>query len=193
MHCPKCGQQQLSEEVRFCSRCGFPLEGVSRLVAAGGALPATAPPSPAVLTTAQAELTAKQRGTRQGAKIVFWSVVLVPIFITLSSVFDSPGPLAPPFILFLAGLVRILYARLFGEDLAFIDRLPRGGRRGRKVAPVTETAAGQDGGAGAARGALPASQRAPFADPFPPRMQTAEMVYPPASVTEQTTQLLDDH
>ena len=28
MYCPKCGQQQVSEEVRFCARCGFTLAAV---------------------------------------------------------------------------------------------------------------------------------------------------------------------
>lgn len=29
MFCPKCSQQQISEEVRYCSRCGFELAAVS--------------------------------------------------------------------------------------------------------------------------------------------------------------------
>lgn len=39
MHCPRCGQQQVSEEIKFCSRCGFPLGLVSELLAHGGFLP----------------------------------------------------------------------------------------------------------------------------------------------------------
>lgn len=39
MYCPNCGQQQASEEMRFCSRCGFPLGLVSELLAHGGFLP----------------------------------------------------------------------------------------------------------------------------------------------------------
>lgn len=39
MHCPRCGQQQASEEIRFCSRCGFPLGLVSEVLAHGGFLP----------------------------------------------------------------------------------------------------------------------------------------------------------
>ena len=39
MFCPKCGQQQASEETRFCSRCGLPLGVVSETVAQGGFLP----------------------------------------------------------------------------------------------------------------------------------------------------------
>lgn len=39
MHCPNCGQQQLSGETKFCSRCGFPLGLVSEVLAHGGFLP----------------------------------------------------------------------------------------------------------------------------------------------------------
>lgn len=39
MHCPSCGQQQISTETKFCSRCGLPLGLVSEVVAHGGYLP----------------------------------------------------------------------------------------------------------------------------------------------------------
>lgn len=39
MHCPSCGQQQVSNETKFCSRCGMPLSTVAEVVAHGGFLP----------------------------------------------------------------------------------------------------------------------------------------------------------
>jgi succinate-acetate transporter protein len=39
MHCPSCGQQQISNETKFCSRCGLPLSIVSEVVSYGGYLP----------------------------------------------------------------------------------------------------------------------------------------------------------
>lgn len=39
MHCPSCGQEQATAEIRFCSRCGLPMGLVSQLVAHGGFLP----------------------------------------------------------------------------------------------------------------------------------------------------------
>ncbi|HQU85655.1 MAG TPA: hypothetical protein PKY59_21145 [Pyrinomonadaceae bacterium] len=39
MHCPNCGQQQVSNEIRFCSRCGFQLGLVAEILANGGTLP----------------------------------------------------------------------------------------------------------------------------------------------------------
>ncbi len=39
MYCPSCGQQQVSAETKFCSRCGFPLGLISEILAHGGFLP----------------------------------------------------------------------------------------------------------------------------------------------------------
>ena len=39
MFCPKCSQPQFSDDIRFCSRCGFPLGLVSEILAHGGFLP----------------------------------------------------------------------------------------------------------------------------------------------------------
>lgn len=39
MFCPRCSQEQISEEIKFCSRCGFPLGLVSELLAHNGLFP----------------------------------------------------------------------------------------------------------------------------------------------------------
>lgn len=39
MYCPRCGQQQVTEETKFCSRCGFPLGLISDILTHGGFLP----------------------------------------------------------------------------------------------------------------------------------------------------------
>lgn len=39
MHCPSCGQQQISHETKYCSRCGMPLGTVAEVLAHGGYLP----------------------------------------------------------------------------------------------------------------------------------------------------------
>jgi len=39
MHCPACGQQQVSNETKFCNRCGLPLGTVSEVLNHGGYLP----------------------------------------------------------------------------------------------------------------------------------------------------------
>ena len=167
MFCPKCGQQS-SDEVRFCPRCGLQLAGLAAYVAGNEFAPARpeAPQSP--------ELTAKRLGTRRGAKLMFFSVVLFPIFFGFCFLVDGPGPLFVPLTLFLAGLVMLVYARLFGDELIRVHQ--RDSRR--------------DLGAGRERPALGAPQFTPAPLFNQQRANTAE-IYQPPSVTENTTKLLD--
>jgi hypothetical protein len=39
MFCPRCGQEQAANNLRFCSRCGLPLGIISEVIANGGTLP----------------------------------------------------------------------------------------------------------------------------------------------------------
>ena len=39
MYCPQCSHEQGLEEMRFCSRCGFPLAGVAMLLENSGIIP----------------------------------------------------------------------------------------------------------------------------------------------------------
>ncbi len=39
MFCPRCSQEQISDEIKFCSRCGFPLALVSEVLRYDGFLP----------------------------------------------------------------------------------------------------------------------------------------------------------
>jgi hypothetical protein len=166
MFCPKCGQQA-SDEVRFCPRCGLPLAGVAAFAA--GAESALVPEAPRV-----PEQSPKQIGTRRGAKLMFFSVVLFPLFFGLSIFADSPGPLFVPFSVFFAGLMWLLYARMFGEEPIDVRRhLAR-----RDLKPGTD------------KRALGPQQFVPAPLFNQQRVNTAEIVQPP-SVTENTTKLLD--
>lgn len=167
MFCPKCGQQS-SDEVRFCPRCGLPLAGLTAYVA-GNEFALARPEVPQ-----SAELTAKRLGTRRGAKLMFFSVVLFPIFFGLCFIIDGPFPLFVPFTVFLTGLVMLVYARLFGDELIQVPQ--RTSRR--------------DLGAVGDRPALGAAQFTPAPLFNQQRANTAE-IYQPPSVTENTTKLLD--
>ena len=35
MYCPRCSQKQISKELKFCSKCGLPLEFISEVVETG--------------------------------------------------------------------------------------------------------------------------------------------------------------
>src|SRR4051812_32240720 len=111
MYCPRCGQQQISDEVRFCSRCGLSLASVPVLLAGGEARAAVEG------AATGGKPTRKRAQIRRGAKLLFLSAVLAPIFFALSIVFDSPGPLVVPLTVFLAGGAWLLYFTLFGDEL----------------------------------------------------------------------------
>ncbi len=105
MHCPKCGHPA-SHDARFCSRCGLSLTAVSEILANGG-FPVESEANPT---------SRRRRGMRMGAKIMFLSAVLFPVFLGLTIPADSPEPLFVPFTVFLAGLSWLLYFRLFGDE-----------------------------------------------------------------------------
>ena len=168
MFCPKCSQPQVSDEVRFCSRCGFPLASVAVLLAnkemtiAGG--------EDAARHTERAK---RQAGIRRGAKMLFFSAIVFPIFFGICFLFDSPVPLVVPVGLFLAGLAALIYAALFGDELLPV----RGLKRRQELLE------------GMGRPALAAPLFAPASSLSEQRLNTSE-IRQPLSVTESTTKLL---
>jgi hypothetical protein len=166
MYCPRCGQQQISDEMRFCSRCGLLMSGLAEWLAAGGPL-AGKPQETHVAMTSP-----RRKGIRRGAKVMFFSVVLFLIFLMLAIAVDEPGPLVIPFITFIVGLTITLYSRLFGDQYPAIrNTAPE--QMGSPVMPATQ---------------LPPASSIPIYTA--PHVRTNELVQPP-SVTENTTKLLD--
>lgn len=164
MYCPRCSQQQASEDVRFCSRCGLPLGAVRELVAGGGELEGRAAEVPAV------ETSKALKGARKGVKLMLASfpLALFAGFLTANNdVFAFLFLI--PLLCLVAGFARLLYG-VYVEG-----RAPR---------------VRQLGGAAPALG-LPTPRAVPVEGFAEQRLQTAEMLQPP-SVTESTTRLLED-
>ncbi|MEJ7615786.1 MAG: zinc ribbon domain-containing protein [Pyrinomonadaceae bacterium] len=191
MYCPNCGQQQASSEIRFCSHCGFPLVGVARLLTSGGNL--------AGLTTNDApeqRLSARQKGLRQGALLLFLGCLLAPTAAILHSQLNLPILFVPlcGILGIFGGLLRMLYAALFEDNYANsassalpLSAMPAAGSKGNYQVP----------------GARESTALPPYSPPAfsvsdvraKSRQHTAEMAVPaspPASVTENTTRLLKD-
>ncbi|HYY56310.1 MAG TPA: zinc ribbon domain-containing protein [Pyrinomonadaceae bacterium] len=177
MFCPQCGQQQISDETRFCSRCGFPLSGVIGLLASGG-VPAASEPS-----GLRDKNSPRRRGYRQGFLMLLIGAILTPILALLSDVGfpEIFGPLSA-IIFFWGGIIRMIYARIFEEAA------PHGAQT--QLPAYTPPANQAQFGAGARQSALPPQRSAPVTGWRQPT-DTADMAYPP-SVTENTTRLLDD-
>ncbi len=167
MYCPRCSQQQVTDEASFCSRCGFQLGVVKELLVTHGALPARA------TDFKSGSSQPDRRCARVGAKLIFFSLISLPLFIALSVNADSPVPLWAPALMFLAGLTFVLYARIFREDILPSKRKVEPALFGRMAAApqqslLSGTSGSELGGA---------------------RINTAEIFVPP-SVTERTTNLL---
>jgi hypothetical protein len=177
MYCPQCGQQQISGDTRFCSRCGFPLGGVLALLASGGVPAVSEAPS------SRKPLSPRRKGYRQGAIMMIISMLVTPLLAILAEA-GLPELLVPltAVLFFWGGIIRMIYARIFEEATpqAAPNTLPS------YVPPVGGP---MQFGVGA-RDALPPQRSTPVTGWRQP--DTAEIV-PPASVTENTTRLLDDN
>ena len=116
MFCPKCAEKQTVEETQFCSKCGFPTKGVKMLLEKDGKF------------ENDSQISSKQQGIRQGAKLILLSIILYPAFIFLSALFppndvlveSSPSNTmfeqigwAVLWTMFLTGLARIALAVIF--------------------------------------------------------------------------------
>ena len=104
MYCPRCSQQQVTEEVRFCSRCGLPLGAVRELVAAGGGLAERAAEVPA------ADPSKALKGVRKGVKLMLAAFPLALFAGVLTANEEEFAFLfLLPVLCLVAGFARLLY------------------------------------------------------------------------------------
>ncbi|HEX8736530.1 MAG TPA: zinc ribbon domain-containing protein [Pyrinomonadaceae bacterium] len=176
MHCPRCGQQQVSEDTRFCSRCGFPLGLVSEILAHGGVLPQLA------------DLNQKKKKfwtRKNGLKIaLLWFLILTFLLTPLAAIADAEDGAGVFAILgFSGGLLMMLLSFMFLENEPKFAQLESPYQTANYLS-----------GKGASQNALPPQQSQPVQDFVPPAAgawkapNTGELV--PHSVTDGTTKLL---
>lgn len=172
MHCPQCGQQQVSNETRFCSRCGFLLTGIAEVVANQGLVPA----SPKTGLTGKAD-SPRRRGIKQG----FFLFLLVFLLAPLAGMLTIALNIEPFFVgiavvlCVVGGLLRTVYALMFESGVG--------------SASTPNALAGAEN-----RSALPPSQSVPastYVSPAGSWRDTNDLQHqPPGSVTDSTTKLL---
>ena len=176
MFCPRCGQEQISEETRFCSRCGFLLTGVGQVVLNEGFLPQN-PNEGKKLETP------RKRGLKKGFFIFLLTFLFVPIIaiITMTLRAEPVAVVITAIILFVGGLLRMAYALMFesNEPVAKTDE--------QGLLPSTQNLIGKSKAA-----ALP-PQNLSTSGYIPPDLgnwrDTKDLVQP--SITEHTTKLLE--
>ena len=167
MHCPNCGQQQISDEMRFCSRCGLALTGLADWLAGGRVQPVEQAQVPAP--------SRRRKHLRRAAKLMFFSAVLFPICFLICLAIDEGGPMFIPCLVLFISLVWMLYARLFISNTPRVDY----------QAPQTTSLSSMPARASlspANTTSIPAGR---------PQVRTNELAQPP-SVTENTTRFFDN-
>jgi len=178
MYCPQCGQQQVSDMTKFCSKCGFPLEGTTAVLASGGTAPMR------YVQPGKQKPSPRSLGVRQGAALMLSGILVVPVvsILAYNLLYDVSHIIIPLSALFcfVGGLFRILYALLMEDPnpQMNIDQIA-----GYAQPPVPQFSQP------ARNAALPPAAVNSAAN-WRPRPNTAE-IYQPPSVTENTTRLLD--
>ncbi len=110
MHCPKCGQQQITDQTRFCSKCGFLLTGVAALVSNDGQLPSIGGTSQKT-----AAISPRRRGVYKGLFFFLISFLVVPMIamISIAAQIEPFAVFAAVIIFTVGALLRAAYALMF--------------------------------------------------------------------------------
>lgn len=180
MYCPKCGQQ-VSEELRFCSRCGFQLGVVKELLAES---------SEALALTGASEpksrfLSQRKQDLLLGATLIYVAAVATVLY----SWVQPKGVIIFPlgmmwlafslFVLFFDPLIRVA-RKLFSDEAQSSESgshsLRSASNFSTKVSPRNS--------------ALPPAQSIPLTALGAQRLNTGEIIQPPG-ITEHTTDLLN--
>jgi hypothetical protein len=180
MFCPTCGERQLSENVRFCSRCGLLLTGISEVVANKGLIPNNSPSGEEVAIDSP-----RKRGIKHGAMIMLVGMLLIVPLLAMFHVATNTEPFLvaiAAIISFWGGILRIIYA------LMYESKLPNEKTLEEKVVTTTQSLLGKK----AKQNALPPPQSIPANDYISPgNWRTTNDLVEPPSVTDGTTKLLD--
>jgi len=162
--------------MRFCSRCGFLMEGVMYLLGNSGMLPH--------FESGESKVSKKRKGVMQGVIIFLAGILIVPLFGVMSAFSD--GRISEVFaffaamsaiICFVGGLLRTLFAAIFEEGAKPQPYVSAPSYMPPAVSPAPARVA-----------ALPPP--AVNTQPWRQRPDTAEIV-PPTSVPDHTTKLLE--
>ena len=167
MYCPKCSQQQSSDQMRFCSRCGLNFGQVANLIARDSA------------SSFEHEETLTKR-------LVAMALYIIVAILAVTGWGPWSGPEGERMRTFAILLSVLTFVLLFSRPLRQIIHtlLPRCSKQADSSQLMEEWDSAR------AEPALAPAQSIPVRGLNPQGLNTAEMVSP-HSVTEHTTTLLD--
>ena len=179
MYCPRCSQEKVNEGSKFCSRCGFLMEGMKDVVIKGG-LPK------AILDQSDPNaISPRWAGVKQGGLLMLSSLILVPLLGILTAIFNGEGFIVgiTAIITFWGGFLRILYALIFQSGIRTTEKESF-------TESVKHTLTGQT----QKQKVLPPQQSVPISQSYQPPIgkwrETNDLQ--PSSVTEEKTQSLNN-
>ena len=179
MHCPRCGQLQVSDQTKFCSRCGFQLALVAELLRNGGFLPQLGE-----LYKGKTAWLSRKNGLIFSALWFIFFVMMLPAFFGIANEEEAAG-VSAVFGVFTTMMFLIISLAFLKSDKRVFDLTTP-----HIAAPVAPPAFYEN----PTIGALPPQQSQPAASYMPPEASwrapdTGDLARP-GSVTEATTRLL---
>lgn len=177
MFCPQCGQERISNETTYCSRCGFLLTGVGDLLNTGGL-------SPRATQTTRTD-SPRKRGLKQGLFMFLLTFLFVPLagMISLALNVEPIAAGITAVFFFIGGMLRMAYALMFESGDPGAPTLEEKAMAGISALKSSRPT----------HGSLPPQRVEPIATFIPPTSgnwrDTNDLQ--PTSVTESTTRLLD--
>lgn len=177
MYCPTCGQEQLAENVRFCSRCGFLLTGVSEVIANNGLIP-----NNSVSDEEMPVDSPRKKGLKQGLMILLVGILLILPIMALIHLATNTEPYLvaiTAIISFWGGILRMIYAVMYESKYPTNKSL----EQNNKNKGILGKKANQN--------ALPPQQSIPVNDYVSPGSWRTTNDLQPPSITDNTTKLLE--
>ena len=180
MYCPKCSQQQPSDNIRFCLRCGFQMNAVKALLVNDNTSLSESPESNAP------DRSLRKRDMTVGALLMFVFALIVAA-ITVSM---PPAHSARILGLVVAWLVLTVLLNI-SSIIRFFFNGSSSTQKDDSSSEIISSLSSKLENNGQSN-ALPPAQSIPVNDFVTEGLTTAEMVQPP-SVTEKTTNLLNNN
>lgn len=179
MHCPRCGQQQISDQTKFCSRCGFQLGLVAEILVNNGYLPQLAE-----LYKGKSTIFTRRNGALFSAVwFIFW--LMLTIFFGIADI-EEGAAFSIIFGIFTSLILLII-------SLATFKRSPKPYELAAQQMQMQQTPHALHGNP--QMHVLPQQQTQPASTYMPPEgswraPDTGDLARRPGSVTESTTKLL---